>query len=67
MGEWALADGEQAPLLLLQSGALDTASLASLTALSLQYGLAPSRLAEAWEAHSLTRNVNALDESTLGG
>ena len=67
MGEWALADGGWAPLLLLHSGALDAASLASLAALSLQYRLAPSRLAKAWEAHLLTKNVDALDESTLGG
>ena len=33
----------------------------------MQYRLALSRLAKAWEAYLLTKNVDALDESTLGG
>eukprot|EP00970_Alexandrium_tamarense_P000673 scaffold71_cov174-Alexandrium_tamarense.AAC.7 len=38
-----------------------------LTGLSTSLRLTPRQLAEAWEAHSLTRNVDVLDDVTFGG
>ncbi|KAL3776366.1 hypothetical protein ACHAW5_004241 [Stephanodiscus triporus] len=41
--------------------------LSNLAALSSGSNISPSRLAEAWEAHSLTRGIESLDGSTFGG
>ena len=41
--------------------------LAHVTALSTSFKLSPTQLAEAWEAHSLTKDVDTLDTVTLKG
>ena len=41
--------------------------LSRIAALSDTTGLTPSQLAEAWDAHSLSRGVDTLDDGTFGG
>mmetsp|Transcript_23933 Transcript_23933/g.57731 ORF Transcript_23933/g.57731 Transcript_23933/m.57731 type:complete len:747 (-) Transcript_23933:110-2350(-) len=41
--------------------------LSQIAALSSSLRLGPSQLAEAWEAHSLTKDVELLDDGTFGG
>eukprot|EP00581_Thalassiosira_minuscula_P019634 CAMPEP_0183723324 /NCGR_PEP_ID=MMETSP0737-20130205/14933_1 /TAXON_ID=385413 /ORGANISM="Thalassiosira miniscula, Strain CCMP1093" /LENGTH=749 /DNA_ID=CAMNT_0025953585 /DNA_START=59 /DNA_END=2308 /DNA_ORIENTATION=- len=41
--------------------------LSQIAALSTSLRLSPSKLVEAWEAHSLTKNVEELTDASLGG
>eukprot|EP00571_Detonula_confervacea_P012384 CAMPEP_0172302316 /NCGR_PEP_ID=MMETSP1058-20130122/4034_1 /TAXON_ID=83371 /ORGANISM="Detonula confervacea, Strain CCMP 353" /LENGTH=749 /DNA_ID=CAMNT_0013012741 /DNA_START=64 /DNA_END=2313 /DNA_ORIENTATION=- len=46
---------------------LPSALLSQITAVSTSLRLTPNQLAEAWEAHSLTKNVTVLNDVTMGG
>eukprot|EP00584_Thalassiosira_punctigera_P006405 CAMPEP_0172531780 /NCGR_PEP_ID=MMETSP1067-20121228/5038_1 /TAXON_ID=265564 ORGANISM="Thalassiosira punctigera, Strain Tpunct2005C2" /NCGR_SAMPLE_ID=MMETSP1067 /ASSEMBLY_ACC=CAM_ASM_000444 /LENGTH=762 /DNA_ID=CAMNT_0013316197 /DNA_START=113 /DNA_END=2401 /DNA_ORIENTATION=- len=46
---------------------LPASVLSHLAALSASLRQSPTQLADAWEAHSLNKNVEALDDASLGG